>query len=766
MKTRLITKRSLLHCSLISLLGIGAPAYSQETGDEIFELSPFTVDSAGDIGYFSSNAFSAYRINLPISQIPFSIQVITRELIEDVRAVDLEDLAPFTAGVGLQVENNNSFERGGFTIRGLNTSMPKRNGVPRYALQDTTNIVRVEVVKGPASAMYGAAEPGGVINYVTKQPTVTNTADLSVTIGTWDYFRTQLGVSGPIGSEQLLFRIDASFLDREGYRDFETDRRTFVSGLLQWEPMDKLLLKADIEYSDRKFNPVSRNMVWNPDAFARWNALPEDQKFAVSALRSVPQDANGNRVWNAIADHLPLSLNAAGPDAYNEVNSLVGTFEAQYELNENLNFRAVATRGKTDNENLFASANRLRVTGDGVARSHRSNFYTHEVLHLQTDAFLKFETGNLKHRFLFGVEHLETDFEQASFRDSGSSQLLYFSPASAGIMPPGADLLDYRLDPQDRSLGGGASTQENNGFYASYMLAAFDDRLNLLTGVRRDRNSAYDAAGIRSRPPVEQTSVQIGVSYKVVPNISLFVNYAESFQPQLGLFSQLPEGSTSEDDIVRVPRRPQIGEGYDLGFKIDSDNGRISGTVSFFKIERFNVVAPLVIFPDGPNSPDTSFRADRYIAGEESQGLEVSLLLAPIPTWQIILNYAYIDAKRNDPERVGTWSEDFDRMVPGVPENQFSIWTKYRFTEQMDGLSIGGGIIWQDKRGGGLTRDDMIILDSFARLDLFAQYKFNAWGVDSSLTVNVENAFDEVYFRPGPILERPANVKITYRIDF
>lgn len=507
-------------------------------------------------------------------------------------------------------------------------------------------------------------------------------------------------------------------------------------------------------------------MVWNPDAFARWAALPDDQKFALGTLRSVPQDADGNRVWNAIADHLPLSLNSAGPEAFSEVTSVFGTLETRFELNENVNFRAVATHGSTDNENLMATANRLRVTGDGVARSHRSNFFTHEVTHFQGDAFVKFTTGNLNHRILTGIEHLQTDFEQASFQQTGASQLLYFSPTSIGIMPPGADLLDYRLDPQTRALSSGSTRQENTGFYASYMLAAFNERLNLLTGIRRDRNSAFNSAGEKSRPTVNQTSVQLGVTYEVIPNISVFVNYAESFQPQLGLFSQLPAGSTSEDDIVRVPRRPQVGEGYDIGFKIDSDDGRISGTVSFFKIERFNVVAPLVVFPDGPNAPETSFRADRYIAGEESQGFEVNLLVAPVPSWQIILNYAYIDAKRNDPERVGTWSEDFDRMIPGVPKNQFSAWTKYRFTEQMNGLSVGGGIIWQDKRSGGLTRDDMIILDSFTRVDLFAQYSFDAWGLDNSLTVNVENVLDERYFRPGPILERPLNVKITYRIKF
>lgn len=741
-------------------------AMGQEEDDDIVTLNPFEVDGSRDVGYYSPNAFSAYRMNIPLLELPVNVQVVTSEFIDDLKAINLEDVARYTPSVGLPVESNNNHDQGNFTVRGIGTARVKRNGFTRYYATDTTNIQRVEIVKGPASAMYGAAEPGGVINYVTKRPTAQPTGDYQFTVGSWDYYRGQVNVSGPI-ADQLLYRVDASYLDRKGYREFEWEERKFLSTVLQWDPSEAVMIRGDIELTDREFNPVARNVVWNPDAFARWQALPDEEKFANGTLRRVPTTEDGIRLWTEVAPHIPLTVNSAGPFSYNDTQVLVGTLESHVEFGENWTGRAMFSAGESEIDNLFASANRARVTGDGVSRSHRSNDNSNDTVNWQIDFAGDFDGEAMRHRVLLGVEYFEDEFSSLRFRDSPPSQLLYFLPSSEGILPIGADVLDYRLDPQDRQIGDSNATSENIGYFLSYQLTALEERLYVLGGIRQDTSEAFDAMGLPSRPDIEETSPQFGVNFKATDSLVLFANYAESFIPQGGLFRFLPPGGEREEDVETEPRLPQIGEGHEFGIKLDGLGGWISGTLSYFSIERNNVVAPLVIFPDGPSTPETSFRIDRYIAGEESDGFEASLLVQPMENWQILFGYSNLDATRNDPEAEGTFYEDFQRMVPGVPETQVTVWTKYKFKDALEGASVGGGYVYLDERRGGLTRDDFIILDSFGRVDLYASY---AWDMGdsakASLTLNVENLFDETYFRPGPIVEEPTNVKLTFKYSY
>ncbi|MGC9451345.1 MAG: TonB-dependent siderophore receptor [Oceanipulchritudo sp.] len=762
-------KRSLLTIILAGFVPVLLPGQpTADGGDtEVFELSPYEVDGSGDVGYYSANAFSAYRINIPVAEVPFNITIVNEQFIDDIKATNLDEIIKYTPAVSQPFDDNNIQQGAQYTIRGIGTSRVKRNGFVRYYQVDTTNVSRVEIVKGPASALYGTAEPGGVINYVTKRPTTETTGELGLTVGTWDYWRWNASLSGPIGDKSLLYRVDLSYLDREGYRDWDYEKTGFASGLLEWRPTDRILLRADIEYTDKDFRPISRNLVWNPDAYARWNALPDDQKFDNGTLRSVPTDENGTRLWTAVADHFPLTINSAGPYAYNNTEVLVTTIEGQVKLTDNIDFRGVISDGSSEIDNLFASANRLRVTGDGVARSHRSRQFENDTFTMQGDLIGTFELGKTKHRVLVGVEYLEDDFSGQSYQQTGGSQLLYFSPTSAGILPVGADILDYRLDPQTRDMGLSEAVNENLGYYISYQMKAFDDRLVLLAGVREDESTSEDGDGNESRPEITQTSPQIGVNYRLTPSLVVFGNYSESFIPQGGFFRRFPADGVTEDDIIEEPREPQIGEGYEFGIKLDGLlDGKLSGTISWFQIDRLNVVAPLVIFPDGPSVPETAFRADRYIEGETSEGIDLSLVYSPMENWQIILGYANMDSVQNDPEAEASPYRDWLTRIPGVPDEQWSLWTKYAFTERLEGLAVGGGVIYMDDRRGGLTLDDYIILDSYYRVDLYASYKWEMGSGTASVSLNIENLFDETYFRPGPLVENPTNGKISFRYSF
>jgi iron complex outermembrane receptor protein len=766
----LLTKTLLLAAPAIPFTQSLAQEASTDNREEVFEMDPFTVNTDGDIGYLSGNAFSAYRLNTPISELPFNIQIIGDEFIDDLEAVNLEDVIRYSSAVSLNQTNTAYPETGNFNIRGLSSGRPKRNGITRYLVHDTTNIARIEIVKGPASTTYGSAEPGGVVNYITKQASNTASGDFSLSLGTWGYSRAQLGLTGPImgSDEKLLYRIDASYLDRGGYRDWEDEERAFFSSVLEWHATDTVTLRVDLEILDQTFNIIAPNFVWSPEAYEEWLALPDGdgpgEQFNSAVLRSVPS----NRRWTEIVDYLPYTLNSAGPESKHDTDAYVVTGELNWKIADWVSFRGVAVHTDVDMEQDRASANRFRVTGDGVSRSSNYRMSENVITQYQGDFVFNLEAGDFKHRGLAGVSYEIDKFENLTSRDE-RSQFLYFNPASVGILPQGVandvDILNYRLAPTGFRESAFADEKNRTGLYASYQLSAMDGKLNVMTGVRRDSDKQLDADGNQTRDTIKQTSYQFGVNYKVTDTITLFGNYSESFVPVGGLFRRGFEGITSEDQIVEEARLPQVGEGYDIGIKIMSPDNKIAGTISYFDIARTNTVTNVSIFPDGPSEPSTAFNINRYYDGEEASGFEVSLIYTPVKHWQTIFNFAYIDAVINDPN-IAEADLPYARDVSGVPENQFSIWTKYTIESVGEGLELGLGFIWVDERRGNDNLNDFITLDSYDRWDLFVKYNFKLREKDAYVKLNIENVADEVYFRPGPYIQDPVNGLLTFGIDF
>ncbi|MEH1837143.1 MAG: TonB-dependent receptor plug domain-containing protein [Nostoc sp.] len=183
-------------------------------------------------GYRVSNASTATKTDTPLRDIPASIQVVPRQVLEDQRAVRLQDALQNVSGV-TQAGNFGGAGSGGYILRGFGQDGNFRNGFRDtnfYTVPEIANVEQVEVLKGPASVLFGQAEPGGIINIITKQPLSEPYYAADFTAGSYDFYRPTLDISGPLNTDKtLLYRLNVAYQNSGSFRDFVNSERIFIA---------------------------------------------------------------------------------------------------------------------------------------------------------------------------------------------------------------------------------------------------------------------------------------------------------------------------------------------------------------------------------------------------------------------------------------------------------------------------------------------------------------------------------------------------------
>lgn len=179
--------------------------------------------------YIAPNATTGTRTDTPLRDVPQSIQVIPRQVLQDQQAIELPEVLRNVSGVTRTYGYAGSTDN--YTIRGLSAEFKLRNGFRDegfYGYTDPANIERIEVLKGPVSVLYGQFEPGGVVNYITKQPLSEPYYAAQFRIVSYDYYRPSIDLSGPITSDRrLLYRLNFAYENSGSFRDF-VDKELFV----------------------------------------------------------------------------------------------------------------------------------------------------------------------------------------------------------------------------------------------------------------------------------------------------------------------------------------------------------------------------------------------------------------------------------------------------------------------------------------------------------------------------------------------------------
>jgi iron complex outermembrane recepter protein len=182
---------------IVPLAGIAQSALPAKSGEEKAVIMPtFTIQSEAESGYAATNSISATKVATELKKMPVSIDVLTEQLFKDYGLTEIYDIIGLSSGVSsTQRAATGNLES--YTIRGFTTFFSARNGNTNFRSFDSANVSRVEVVNGPASVLYGQLDPGGVANTVTKQPSAKRASNLKLDIGSWEYYRAEIGTTGP-----------------------------------------------------------------------------------------------------------------------------------------------------------------------------------------------------------------------------------------------------------------------------------------------------------------------------------------------------------------------------------------------------------------------------------------------------------------------------------------------------------------------------------------------------------------------------------------
>lgn len=617
-----------------------APSKSSSTLSPLIVESSALEDPEGPVdGYRATRTTTVTRTDAAIHDLPFDVQVVTRESIDDRASVELSDALDAVPGVLLGSTSSNRGES--FLIRGFDNYayaidgflLNSANDRPETFL-DLANVERVEVLKGPASALYGRGQPGGLINVVTRKPSDTFTADAEINAGSYDYYRSEGSVSGPLNdSGTLAGRVTLAGQTDGGFRDSprSDSERQFGSVALRWEPDALTRFDFSVDHTHQHL-PFDRGLVVTPDNDV---TLPRD-RFLSESWSQV--DASVTR-WTVGAERI--------------VNSwLTLRADARYD-DAKIRDTGIDSRGLLDD-------------GRTLERRYTDRAEDSNNLDLRLEAVAEFATGTLDHQLLLGSEYIRSELGFLSARASIDPIDIY-EPVYGATRPP-AEL--------------NASFDATSELFSTYVqdLITLSPQWKLLAGLRHDQVSQRRHSHIDDDDPsIDQSKLngRVGLVYQPIEPLSLYTSYAESFSPQLGL----AKGGGALD--------PEEGEQIEVGAKWDVSD-QIAVTASVFEITKKNVATT------DPSNPGADYS---LLSGEQRvRGAELSVAGEPVTGWQLQAGTSYLDARVTEDEEL----EEGNRLT-GVPYWSASLWSTYRLQSgPAKGVKLGAGAIYVGERDGDL----------------------------------------------------------------
>ncbi|NDJ19834.1 TonB-dependent siderophore receptor [Myxacorys almedinensis] len=566
-----------------------------KTGTLAYSLNPEADEPDEEIvvtgeqnRYRIPNTSTATKTDTPLRDIPQSIQIVPQQVLEDQNVTRLEEAIRNVTGVVNTFPPN--FANGSFlAIRGFGIRDDQgnvlRNGLADFigARQiDFSHIQQVEVLKGPASVLFGQGTPGGVVNLITKQPLRDPFYEINATIGNYDYYRGTVDLTGPLNdSKTVLYRLNAAYQNTGSFIDFIESERVFVAPVLSFAIGDRTKLTLEGEYSSSKGGV----------------------DLGLPAVGTVLPNPNGR---------IPLNRTTSEPFAKPfdaELYRIGYTLEHQFSDNWSLrNAFRVSSRDATQDEFLITS---LEADNRTVNRRYRFREFNVTSYNFAVDLIGKFSTGSIKHQVVFGVD-------LGRFEESGTGTTRSIAPLDLFNPVYGQPLGDVTSRVGEGVVG------DSLGIYIQDQVTLAEN-LKLLLGGRFDlyRSTSEDLlAETTTSESGDAFSPRVGIVYQPIPPISLYASYSRSFTPSFGTAA---DGSTF---------KPERGTQYEVGVKADLSN-RLSATLAFYNLTRSNVLTT------DPNDPSFSIQTGE----QRSRGIELNLAGEILPGWNIFAGYSYIDAR-------------------------------------------------------------------------------------------------------------------------
>jgi len=658
----------------------------------------------------------AYQGNFDALENPTADQVINEEMLRDTGAINLNDALDLSSSVARQ--NNfgglwNSFSiRGfsgdinlpsGFLVNGFNAG--RGFGGPR----DIAGIESVEVLKGPRSALFGRGEPGGTVNLVTKRPHFETGGYVKGTVGKWNQYRVEGDYQTVLGDqEQVGLRLVGFYEDSDSFREPAESEKLGFYPSLNWKISEQTNLSYDLEYTSQEI-PFDRGVVYSDD-------------FGFS-----PRDF-------FVGENTPIETEVIGHQL-----ELQNNFSDNWSFLGGIGFRETTLEGNAF-ESQFGSRQTYFQDGKTISRFFRSRDFDSQYFVLRGELAGEFETGEMRHRVIIGVDYDKFDntliIDRYRTRFGGDINAL----TSADIANDLILEIDNPVYGTNLNPSAGANTNRNEVLkgYGVYLQDQIDlnDHLQVRIGARYD-DFEQDLTNLLASPITKvntsdnRFSPQLGAVYRVNDGVSLYASYGEGYRQQTG---QDFQGNQFDPNITEST---EIGLKVDLGEVYETLAGSLS--VTLFQVEQSN----FLVNDDRPQATAAGFFS--IPAGEaESSGLELDANIEFQNELNLWFSYAYTDAEfSNSFADVDGFGFTIDAGDPVInsPKHQLNIQASKDLNIGKLPAKIGGGILYTDERSGFVGSD--FTLPDYTTARVFGEIE----PTDSlTLRLDIDNLFDETFY--------------------
>lgn len=668
---RLRLVAGLSACSLVAMV-TPSPAWGQEQSQPAPEAGSADADAAEGIGersnqdeanavdadtsneiivtgraqkLYRANTISVGKLATPPLESSQSVTTLTEQLIEDQGARDAQDLYRNISGVTF-------YSFAGVAARGFRQEEIYYDGLrgdpnAGFAVPQLFNIERVEFLKGPAGMLYGPGAPGGLFNYVTKKPTSRFSGEVRGIVGTADRFGGMAELNGPVGGD---------FAARGGI--FYEDR-----GLLRFNAsQETLIADGGLAYEA------------GPARFIL-QATRYDQIQHGARLRGVPVDEEGrfltDRRWNT-----------AEPDDFLKMKSDVLQGRVEANPTSSIVFDATLRYNKGEEAQQYHEPNSLFDSdGDGRIDSVRREFRTQERAQeswsFGTNAVWSAALGEtLRNRVLVGYDRYTVEESRYASRLRGANRSTPGLPAPLSLFEPvyGDNAsAGYISAP----ITGNLVESKREGFYALDELTL--GPVILTAGIRQDSFRDDVNGDIFAG---SELSYRGGIVYRITDEISLFGQYATTFEPQ---------DPSAQSALAGGPFEPTAGDIYEGGFKTAMFHGRLQTSGAVYRIRRSNVLQSDPAGDAGGDGVDDLIAVGAVV----SEGFEFDVATDLTPDWVLTANYAYNDTRITEGfiSGDGDIGDSVGDRFANAPRHALGFWTRYQIPQLGLAAAFGGDYV-------------------------------------------------------------------------
>ena len=586
-------------------------AYDVDASDDSRTI---IVTGMGD-GYLASNSVTATKTDTPLIDIPQTINVVTREQLDDQAHHSLADILRYIPGTTVgQGEGN----RDQITLRGQNTTADffldgVRDDVQYY--RGLYNIERVEILKGPYALIFGRGGGGGIINRVQKSPVIDDFIYAGpASINSFGAYDASVDLNTPLSGAAAV-RINAVYESLDSHRDYVGGER----------------------YAGNPYVAFNLNDAWK---FGLSYEYVNDDR---TTDRGIPSIATGAGQPNRpISGYRDQFFGTPGVNR-TQFEAQIAKLRLDGQLATNLSFSGTMLYGDYDKTYVNVYANGAASAQNGtVALAAYSDPTQRENFIAQGNLIWDVETGPLAHKILVGAEY--GDQQSANRRFNGA-----LSSSTLNLANPVFPTVAFNMVTRD--------TVSDVTFSSVYVQdqISLGDHIDVVAGLRYD---SFDISGTVLLPAIDRPfarkddkiSPRLGVIFKPQENISLYSSYSQSFLPRSG--DQFLSLTVSQENLA-----PEKFTNYEIGAKWDVQPN-LNLTLAVFQLERSNATTP------DPLNPLASIN----IGKTRTQGVELAATGKITSLWQVHGGYSYQDAKLvgNNSVRLGQ-----------VPKQQASLWNRY-----------------------------------------------------------------------------------------